>query len=150
MPQSLCQIYLHIIFAAKDHRRWLDETIRSRVHAYLATLARDCGCPYVHVGGPGDHIHMLVDIGKQVASVDLIGKVKQDSSRFVKGFGTEYEHFYWQGGYGAFSVGPTRVNEVEAYIDNQVEHHKRLTFKDEFKAFLDKYEIDYDERFVWD
>ena len=104
----------------------------------------------MHVGGSADHIHVLVDIGKQVAPIELIGKLKESSSRFIKSLDTQYEHFYWQGGYGAFSVGPTRVSDLEAYIDNQVEHHKRLSFKDEFKAFLDKYEIDYDERYVWE
>ncbi len=150
MPQSFCQIYAHIIFSTKDHKRWLDEGIRNRVHAYLATLARDYGCPYVHVGGPDNHIHMLVDIGKKIDPISLIGKIKQDSSRFVKDLHSKYADFYWQGGYGAFSVGPTRVKDVEAYIDNQVEHHKSQTFKDEFRAFLDKYGIDYDDRYVWD
>ena len=149
MPQSLSQIYIHIIFSTKEHKRWLDDSIRDRVHAYMATLARDYGCPYVHVGGPDDHIHMLVDIGKKIAPVSLIGKVKQDSSTFVKELGRDYEGFYWQAGYGAFSVGPTRVKDVETYIDNQKEHHKTQSFQDEFRAFLDKYGIEYDERYVW-
>jgi len=150
MPQSFCQIYVHIIFSTKNRQRWLDDTIRSRVHAHLATLARDCGCPHVHIGGPDDHVHMLVDLGKKTGPVPLIAKVKQESSKFVKTLGPEYRGFYWQSGYGAFSVGPTRVQDVEAYIDNQVEHHRRQTFQDEFRAFLDRYGVAYDERYVWD
>ena len=150
MPHSFCRIYVHAIFSTKERRRWLDEAIRVRVHAYLATLARDCGCPYVVVGGPDDHVHLLADIGKKASPVEIIGKIKQESSKFVKTLGPEFNGFYWQGGYGMFSVGPTRVGEVKAYIEGQVEHHRHQTFQDEFRAFLDKYEIEYDEKYVWD
>ncbi len=149
MPQSFCQIYVHIIFSTKNHQRWLSDAIRSRVHAYIATLSRDCGCPYVHVGGVEDHVHMLVDIGKKVAPVSMIGKVKQESSKLVKTLGSGYRDFYWQNGYGAFSVSPSRVREVEAYITRQEEHHRKRTFQEELRAFLEEYGIEYDERYVW-
>ena len=93
---------------------------------------------------------MLVDLGKKVDPVTLIGKVKQESSKFVKTLGADHGGFYWQNGYGAFSVGPTRVMEVESYIDGQVEHHRRQSFQEEFRAFLERYGIQYDERYVWD
>jgi len=150
MPQSFCQIYIHAIFSTKSWKRWLDDDIRPRVHAYLATLARDCGCPYVTVGGPDDHVHVLADIGKRTLPVELIGKVKQESSKFVKTLGKQYAGFYWQSGYGMFSVGPTRVEEVKTYIEHQVEHHRTQTFQEEFRALLDRYGIAYDERYVWD
>ena len=150
MPQSFCQIYVHAIFSTKNRHRWLDDTIRSRVHAYLATLTRNCGSPYVVVGGSDDHVHVLADIGKSVLPVDFIGKVKQESSKFVKTLGKEYGSFYWQNGYGMFSVSPTHVGDVKAYIENQAEHHQRKTFQEEFIAFLEKYHIAYDERYVWD
>ena len=120
------------------------------MHAYLATVARDCGCPHVHVGGPDDHVHLLVDLGKKTGPVALIGKVKQESSKFAKTLGDQFRDFYWQAGYGAFSVGPTRIGEVEDYLDRQEEHHKRQTFQEEFRAFLERYGIEYDERYVWD
>jgi len=150
MPQSFCQIYIHAIFSTKGRRRWLDDEIRSRVHAYLATIARDCGCPYVVVGGPDDHVHLLADIGKTVLPVNMIGKVKQESSKFIKTLGPGYGGFYWQNGYGMFSVGPTHVEDVKAYIERQVEHHRTQSFQDELRAFLDRYGISYDERYVWD
>lgn len=150
MPQSFCQIYIHAIFSTKERGRWLDDAIRPRTHAYLATVARDCGCPYVIVGGPDDHVHMLADIGKKALPVTLIGKVKQESSKFIKTLGTQYAGFYWQNGYGMFSVGPTRVEDVKAYIEDQVEHHHRQTFQEELRAFLDEYKIPYDERYIWD
>ena len=150
MAQSFSQIFLHVVFSTKGRQTWLDDAIRSRVHAYLATLARDCGCPYVHVGGTEDHVHMLADLGKGETLVSLVGKVKQESSKFVKTLGTPYGRFYWQNGYGAFSVGPTHVADVKAYIDGQIEHHRRHTFQEEFRAFLDRCGMAYDERYMWD
>jgi putative transposase len=150
MAHSFCKIYLHIIFSTKNRQRWLDETIRPRLHAYLATLARNAGCPFVIVGGPEDHIHILADIGKKVQPVAMVGHIKQESSKFVKTLGTDYRQFYWQQGYATFSVGPTRVDDVKKYIERQEEHHQRQTFQEEFKAFLDRYEIEYDEKYIWE
>ena len=150
MPQSFCQIYIHAIFSTKARNRWLDDEIRPRVHAYPATLARRCGCPYVTVGDPDDHVHVLAGIGKETLPVELIGKVKQESSKFVKTLGNQYTGFYWQSGYGMFSVGPTHIDDVKAYIGRQIEHHRTQTFQEEFIAFLDRYGIPYDERYVWD
>jgi REP element-mobilizing transposase RayT len=150
VAHSFCKIYIHAIFSTKDRRRWLDESIRPRIHAYLATLARNAGCPLVVVGGPADHVHMLVDIGKKNHPVEMLGRVKQESSKFVKTLGAEYGEFYWQRGYGMFSVGPTRIDEVKAYIDGQIEHHRQQTFQDEFRAFLNRYGIEYDERYIWE
>ena len=150
MAHSFCKIYVHAIFSTKDRQRWLDDAIRPRVHAYLATLTRDAGCPFVVVGGPDDHVHLLADIGKKVQPVEMLGRIKQESSKFVKTLGRDYGGFYWQSGYGMFSVGPTRVEDVKAYIDGQVEHHRRQTFQDEFRAFLNRYGVEYDERYIWD
>lgn len=150
MPQSFCQIYIHAVFSTKQRKRWLDDAIRPRVHAYLATLTRNCGCPYVVVGGTDNHVHMLADIGKKVLPVDLIGKVKQESSKFIKTLGMEYGGFYWQSGYGMFSVGPTRVQNVKAYIEGQIAHHHKQSFQEELREFLGRYNIPYDERYVWD
>jgi len=93
---------------------------------------------------------MLVDIGKKVLPVNVIGKVKQESSKFVKTLGSEYGGFYWQNGYGMFSVGPTQVGDVKAYVERQVEHHRTQSFQDEVRAFLQRYGIPYDEQYVWD
>ena len=150
MAQSFCQIYIHAIFSTRNRTRWLDHSIRDRVHAYLATLIRDAGAPYVVVGGTDDHVHIMADIGKTVQPVEIIGKVKQASSKFVKTLGKEYADFYWQGGYAMFSVGPMRVADVKRYIECQVEHHQKQSFQDEVLAFLEKYEIEYDEKYIWE
>jgi putative transposase len=150
MPQSLCQIYVHLIFSTRHRESLLDAAIRSRVHAYLAEVARGHGCPFVVAGGTDDHAHLLLDLGKQVTPPALVETVKKESSKFVKTLGVQYAQFYWQRGYGMFSVGPTQRTAVQRYIESQEEHHRRRTFQEEFRAFLDRYGIAYDERYVWD
>jgi len=150
MPQSFCQLYAHLIFSTKDRVRFLDDAIRPRVHAYLATVLRDLGAPFVVVGGTVDHVHILFDLGKKHAPPGYVEQVKKESSKFVKTLGTEYTKFFWQRGYGMFSVGPTHVPDVEAYVRGQEEHHRKMTFQEEFRAFLERYGIEYDERYVWD
>jgi putative transposase len=150
MPQSFFEIYAHIVFSTKNREQWLDKAIRSRVHAYLATVIRNEGCPYVHIGGVEDHVHLLVGLGKQNVLVDLVGKVKQESSKFVKTLGERYSEFYWQSGYGAFSVGTGHREEVVSYLDRQTEHHQRNTFQEELRFFLERAGVAYDERYMWD
>jgi putative transposase len=150
MPQSLTKLYAHLIFSTKNRKPFLDDQIRARVHAYLATIVRDLDSPFVVVGGVADHVHILFDMGKMVAPVKFVEQVKRESSKFVKTLGNKYQDFYWQRGYGMFSVSPTHRDVVEAYIKNQEEHHRTRTFQDEFRAFLVKYGIQYDEEYVWD
>ena len=150
MPQSFCQLYVHLIFSTKDRVRYLDAAIRPRMHAYVAETMRNLGSPFVVVGGPEDHVHVLFDLAKKCAPVDVVEAVKKDASKFAKTLGAQYQDFYWQRGYGMFSVGPTHRDEVVRYIETQEEHHRCMTFQDEFLAFLKKYGVAYDERYLWD
>ena len=150
MPQSFCQIYVHLIFSTKYRMRHLDDTIRNRVHGYLANTIREMGSAFTVIGGTDDHVHALFDLGKQQTPPDFPLQIKKESSKFIKELGTPYDGFAWQRGYGMFSVGPTNTEAVEAYIRNQHEHHRNMSFQEEFRAFLDRYGIDYDEQYVWD
>ncbi len=150
MPQSLSQIYVHLVFSTRGRRPFLDEKIRPRVHAYLATIVRELSSPWVVVGGVADHVHLLLDIGKSQPPVKFVEHVKRESSKFIKTLGREYGEFYWQRGYGMFSVSPKDRHEAEAYVRNQEEHHRTRSFQDEFRALLDRYGIRFDERYVWD
>ena len=94
MPQSLTKLYAHLIFSTKTHERWLDDEIRSRVHAYLATVIRDLDSPWVVVGSVEDHVHILFDIGKKTAPMKFVEHVKRDSSKFIKTLGSQYGKFY--------------------------------------------------------
>ena len=150
MPQSLTKLYMHLIFSTKNRRPFLDDKIRERTHAYLATVVRDMECPYAVVGGVADHVHILFDMGKKHAPVAIIEHVKRESSKFVKTLGPQYQSFYWQRGYGMFSVSPTLLAEAEKYVRNQEEHHRHKTFQEEYRDFLQRYEIEYKEEYVWD
>ncbi len=151
MPQSLCKLSSHIVFSTKNRERWRDSNIRTDVHAYLAGVLRKKECMDVFVGGADDHVHISCVLTRKTAPADVLESLKRDSSKWIKAeWGGEYEGFYWQRGYGMFAVSPQYAGALERYIENQVEHHRTLSFQDEYRAFLKKYNITYDERYVWD
>ena len=150
MPQSLSQLYAHLIFSTKDRFPFLRDDIRERVHGYLATTLRDMGSPFVVVGGVEDHVHILFDMGRIHAAKDFVEQVKRESSKFIKTLRSDLDTFYWQRGYGIFSVSPTHRKNVLAYIKSQEEHHRTKTFQDEYRDFLTRYGIEFDEQYVWD
>jgi putative transposase len=150
MPQSLTKLYAHLIFSTKNRHPFLDDEIRARVHAYLATTTRSLDSPWVVVGGVADHVHILFDMGKLHAPVEFVEQVKRESSKFIKTLGPRYRKFYWQRGYGMFSVGPAHRDEAEEYVRGQEKHHPSRSFQDEFRAFLDRYGIAFAEQYVWD
>lgn len=150
MPQSLSYLLTHIIFSTKDRAPFLDATVRPALHAYLATVARNVDCECFRVGGVADHVHLAVRLSRTITMAQLIEELKTSSSKWLKTQSPALAAFAWQRGYGAFSVGPSDLNALLHYIDTQEEHHKTRTFQDEYRAFLKKYGIDYDERYVWD
>ena len=150
MPQSFCQIYCHLVFSTKNREKTLKKEIQETVHKYLAGLLRKKGSEYVLVGGVSDHVHILFQIPKQCAPIEMIETLKKDSSKFVKTLGPDYQKFYWQKGYGMFSIGHTQLDTVKDYILNQETHHKKMSFKQEIIKFLTKYGIEYNEEYLWD
>lgn len=150
MPQSLSQLYAHLIFSTKDRFPFLKDDIRDRVHAYLATTLRDMGSSFVVVGGVADHVHILFDMGRMHAAKDFVEQIKQGSSKFIKTLGPDLDKFFWQRGYGIFSVSPTHRHDVEKYIATQEEHHRARSFQEEYRDLLSRYGIKFDEEFVWD
>jgi REP element-mobilizing transposase RayT len=127
-----------------------DRAFRGRVHAYLAGICENQGCPSLQIGGVEDHVHILCRLSKNIAVADLIRELKRDSSSWIKHEQPSLTDFHWQNGYGAFSVSPSHVEGLKKYIQNQEEHHRHETFQDEFRRLLQKYGIEYDERYVWD
>ena len=150
MPQSHSQLYAHLIFSTKDRFAFLADDIRPHVHAYLATILRDMGSPFVVVGGVADHVHVLFDMGRIHAAKDFVEQIKRESSKFIKTLRPNLNKFYWQRGYGIFSVSPTHREKVVEYIETQEEHHRKKSFQEEYREFLERYEIECDERYVWD
>ena len=150
MPQSLVKNYIHIVFSTKNRQPFIDQSIKEELHAYLGGTCKELGCPVLAVGGVEDHVHILCMLSRNMALSELVGKVKANSSKWIKTKGEQYANFYWQNGYGAFSVNPTETEVVIKYIQNQEEHHKKRTFQEEYRLFLKKYKVEYDERYVWD
>jgi len=150
MPQSLSYLLTHIVFSTKDRAPVLDATVRPALHAYLATVARNVDCECFRVGGVADHVHLAVRLSRTITMAQLVEELKTSSSKWLKTQSPALSAFTWQRGYGAFSVGPSDLDALLHYIDNQEEHHRTRTFQDEYRAFLTKYGIAYDERYVWD
>lgn len=150
MPQSLSLVVVHVIFSTKDRFPCLGPTVRPKLHAYLATVARNAGCEAYRVGGVADHVHLAIRLSRTLTIAELVETLKTSSSKWLKTQAPELGGFSWQRGYGCFSVGPADVNALTAYIDGQEEHHRTRTFEEEFRAFLHKYGVTFDEAYVWD
>lgn len=151
MAQSLARLWTHLIFSTKERYPFLsDPTVRADMHGYLAKVLRTHDCPTLVVGGCDDHVHALFTLSRNYSIAQIVREIKRTSSAWIKTVERRYSKFHWQAGYGAFSVSQSHVSQVEHYIMRQEQHHKRKTFQDEFRAFLKKYEIEYDERYVWD
>ena len=150
MPQSLSNILIHFIWSTKDRHPWLEPGIREKTHAFLAGAVRQLDCEAYRVGGVADHVHLAVRLSRTLSVADLVKEIKSASSKWLKTQDAALAAFYWQQGYGAFSVGMSQKETLLHYIDNQEHHHRTHTFQDEYRAFLKKYGIDYDERYVWD
>ena len=151
MPQSLVQIYLHIVFSTKDRTGFLqDDQLRNDLHAYLGGICRNLKSPSIVVGGGEDHVHILCRLSKIGSVSDLIRELKRDSSKWIKQQDPKLHAFYWQKGYGAFSISPSHVDALVEYIKNQEEHHKKETFQEELRRLCKKYGIELDERYCWE
>ena len=122
----------------------------SELHHYLGGICKNLECQPIKVGGYTDHIHILCMLSKKISLMKLVEEIKSHSSKWYKTKNESLLNFYWQDGYGAFSVNPSEVNVVIDYIENQHKHHDQKSFQDEYRAFLKKYQVEYDERYVWD
>ncbi len=150
MGQSLAKQYTHIIFSTKYQEPLIIEPVEQELYKYIGGICKSLECNPIQVGGYKNHVHILCILSKKIALMTLLEEVKANSSRWIKTVDNRLKHFSWQNGYGAFSVNPLGVSQVEEYIANQHEHHRKRSFKEEYLAFLDKFKIDYDERYLWD
>lgn len=150
MGQSLVKNYLHIVFSTKLRQPLILPEVEDSLFRYLGGVCRNLDSPSLVVGGYMDHIHILCLLSKKITLAKFMEELKIESSKWMKLQSPLLWNFYWQDGYGAFSVNPAQVDIVIRYIKNQRQHHQRKTFQDEYRAFLKKYKVDYDERYVWD
>ena len=150
MGQSLVKNYVHLIFSTKHRAPLIKSSVEKELHSYLGGICNHLDCQVIKVGGYYDHVHILCMLSKKIALVKLMEDLKSHSSKWIKTKGVEYSTFYWQDGYGAFSVNPAEVDRVINYISNQHEHHRKKTFQEEYRDYLTRYGVQYDERYVWE
>ena len=150
MGQSLVKNYIHIIFSTKLRAPLIIESIENELYSYIGGICKQLECYPVKIGGYIDHIHILCMLSKKIPLMKLLEEIKAHSSKWIKTKDDTLKKFYWQNGYGAFSVNPYEVDKVIAYIENQKGHHRKKTFQDEYRAFLKKYNVEFDEKYVWD
>jgi REP element-mobilizing transposase RayT len=151
MSQSLSVTYLHLIFSTKNREPWLaDSGFRTEAHAYLAGVSAQLDCPAVIVGGVADHVHVLARFGRGITQSEWVKELKRVSSLWIKEQNHGSKKFAWQGGFGAFSVSVSALDAVHSYILNQEVHHRKVTFQEEYRAFLTKHRVTWAERYVWD
>ena len=148
MPQSLSKIYVHCIFSTKNGERLITDEVRKDLHTYIIGTFSNLGSYVYEIYANADHIHILFSLPRTITIANLISKIKTSSSKWIK---TKNIHeFSWQSGYGTFSVSSSKIDIVKRYILNQKEHHRKISFKEEYITFLKEYQIAYDERYVWD
>src|SRR6476659_5250275 len=142
MPQSLAKILVHAVFSTKDRRPFLrDLAIREELHRYLGGILNNLDCQPITVGGVEDHVHLLCALSRTCPAAEMVKELKRGSSLWLKTKSPNLQDFAWQNGYGIFSVGFSQKASVCDYIAGQEEHHRKISFQDEFRLLLKRYEI---------
>ena len=150
MPHTYTNLLSHVIFSTRERKPDPHDDIRPRVFAYMGGIIRELGGAALAINGPADHTHILLSLPANVAMSDAMRVIKTNSSRWIHEQWPGRRSFAWQSGYGAFSVSRSNVEEIERYIANQEEHHRPVSFQDEFLAFLKRHGVAYDPRYVWE
>ena len=150
MPQSLSSVHIHLVFSTKGREPFLlDAEIQKEMHAYLGGVSNALNCSPIIVGGTQDHVHLLCQLSRTISQADWVKEIKRASSLWIKKREPSLEAFAWQGGYGAFSVSASAIEKTREYIISQQVHHNKQTFQDEYRAFLRKNGMQWQEQFVW-
>jgi putative transposase len=150
MGHTYTQLFTHIVFSTKDRIPYLDESARRSIFAYIAGIARNLGASDVLVNGVADHAHLFLRTPPALAISEAVQKIKSNSSKWIHEERLLPHSFGWQSGYAAFSVSASEAAKTIAYIEDQETHHRKISFQEEYVAFLKRHGIPYDERYVWD
>ena len=149
-PGVFTQLYIHLVFSPKYRERLLRKEIRSEVFSYISGIITNKGHKSIIVNGVIDHVHILMGLNPKESISDIVGSIKRDSSTFINVKKMFLSKLHWQDGYGAFSYSRSQLDAVYKYIQNQEEHHKKRTFKEEYTELLNKFEVQYDERYLFE
>ena len=150
MAQTLVKIYVHIVFSTKNRDDLILPEIENELFAYIGGILRKYNSVLIAANGTENHFHLLISQSKNVSLSDLMRELKKASSLWIKTKGNDFGNFQWQAGFGAFSIGQSQIEPVKNYIAKQKQHHQTELFEDEYRKFLQRYEIDFDERYVLD
>jgi REP element-mobilizing transposase RayT len=149
MSQSLSKLYVHIIFHVKNEKVLIRPEEETELYAYIGGLIKQHASTPIKINGTENHLHVLSTMSKNISLADFVEEIKKNSSRWIKTKSEYYRHFAWQGGYAGYSVSQSMVTTVKEYIENQKEHHKTVSFKEEYVQFLKKYDIEFNESYLW-
>lgn len=151
MSQSISVQYTHATFSTKGRNPWINDQIRDDLHAYMASILKNLDSPALIINSMADHIHLLYRFSKTITVADVMEEIKKSSSKWVKTQPHGNPSFYWQRGYGAFSLSGSHLDVVTRYIANQQEHHKKMTYREEVERLMKKYNVrEYDPEYYWD
>ena len=150
MPHTCAKLIYHCIFSTKGRRVMITDVVRERLHRYVGSILSASHGSLTAIGGTADHLHMLITLPASLSVADAMRLVKANSSKWIRETFETHSTFGWQTGYGAFTVSASVVDDVIRYIDNQEQHHRSRTFEEEFVEFLDRHELEYDARYLWD
>ena len=150
MANTYHQLYIQVVFAVKYREAVIDNEWKSTLFGVIGNLINETGCKAIIVNGVEDHVHCFLGLKPVVSISELMKTVKAKSSKYINDNHLTKLRFEWQEGYGAFSYSHSQINTVYKYIANQEEHHKKQTFRKEYLEFLDKFEVPFDERYVFE
>ncbi|MDB6019711.1 MAG: transposase [Pedosphaera sp.] len=151
MPQSLAKILIHTVFSTKDRRPFLrDKPLREELHRYLGGILAKHDCQPIIIGGVADHVHILSTLSRTGSAAEMVKEAKRGSSLWLQTKDAELREFAWQSGYGIFSISFSQLETLRNYIAGQEEHHRKVSFQDELRELLQRYEVAFDERYLWD
>jgi len=149
MANTFSQIYIQTVFAVENRLSLIRAEFKEDLYKYITGIVRNQGQKLISINGMPDHVHILIGLRPAMALADLVREIKADSSNFINRNKWVHGKFSWQEGYGAFSYGHSQLNTIIRYIQNQEKHHSRKTFKDEYLTLLRKFDIAFDDKYVF-
>ena len=150
MANTYHQVYIQAVFAVKYRAAVIDKSWRTTIHGVIGNLVNETGCKTIIVNGVEDHVHCFLGLIPIVSISELMKSVKAKSSKYINDHQLTKHRFEWQKGFGVFSYSPSHIDNVYRYIANQEEHHKKQTFKIEYLNFLEKFNVPYEERYLFE
>jgi len=149
MAHTYTSLLFHCVFSTKERRPWIDADLQKRLWPYLGGIATENRMKALAIGGVEDHVHMVLSLPSTLSVSKAMQLIKGGSSKWIHDTFPTHRGFAWQDAYGAFSIGVSQIASTRKYIENQTEHHRKMTFQEELIAFLKKHEIEYDPKYIW-